>query len=266
MALSVEEILTSLGIPAESYAGKGDTLKEWNGKISASETAGAAALSAAEKKVADAQALSRVIDDNIAQFGVNETNIAQLRANNAALTAALEEVKKAGFTGINIPDLPQPGTNKTVDPNDQFRDNVTKGFVQMGQAMNAINRFYRVMGKPLPEDPTQLADNAARMRLSVNDYVEQTYKLSETERTNNAAAEQKRMDDYAATKLQEYKEKNPSVAGHPDLNGGMPSNYPAMPKPREAKDIRQFSSMSTRDKISSAMSRATEAAASRSQA
>src|ERR1700748_47300 len=232
MALSVEEILAGLGIAPDAYAGKTNELKEWNGKISASEAAAQAAQAAAEKKLADAQALDRVINDNIAQFGVNETNIAQLRANNAALTAALEEVKKAGFSGINIPDLPTPGGNKTVDPADQFRNSVAQGFAQMGQAMNAINRYYRVTGKPLPEDPTQLADNAAARRMSVNDYVEQTYKLSETERANAAAAAQKEKDDYAALKVKEYQEAHPSTAGHPDLNGGMPSNYPQMPKPR----------------------------------
>lgn len=258
MALSLEEILTDLGIAPEAYAGKADALKGWNGKISASETA-------AEKKLADAQALDRVINDNIANFGMNETNIAELRANNAAMKAALEEVKKSGFSGINIPDLPRTGATD-LDPNKQFQDNVTRGFAQMGQAMNAINRYYRVMGQPLPEDPTQLADNAARARLTVDQYVEQTYKLGDAERTKTAAASQKAMDEYAEKKLTEYKEKNPSVAGHPELNGGMPSNYPAMPKPRESKDIRSFSSMSTRDKIQSAMTRATEAAASRQQA
>ena len=61
----------------------------------------------------DAQALQRVIDENIRTAGLTETNMAQLQANNAALTAALasrdaaiEEIKKQGFTGLNIPALP----------------------------------------------------------------------------------------------------------------------------------------------------------------
>lgn len=260
MALTVEEILSGLGIPAETYAGK--DLQSWNGKISAIESTANERITTAEKKLADAQALSQVINDNIAQFGINETNMAQLRANNAALTAALEEVKKAGFSGITIPDLPNSNAAQQADPADQFRTSVAQGFAQMGQAMNAINRYYRVTGKPLPEDPTTLADNAARLRMSVNDYVEHTYKLTETERANAAAAAQKEKDDYAALKVKEYKEAHPSVAGHPELNGGLPSNFPAMPKPRDGKDLRSFAGMSARDKIADAMRRSAEAARS----
>ena len=74
----------------------------------------------------------------------------------------------------------------------------------------------------------------------------------------NAEREQKRLDDYAAAAVTKYKETNPSVAGHPELNGGVPSGYPNIPKPRDTKSVREFSSMSVREKIASAMIRANE--------
>jgi hypothetical protein len=212
-------------------------------------------MAKAQKELTDAQALKRVIDENIATHGVNEVNIAQLQASNAALTAALESVKKAGFTGITIPELPTPGTK---DPAKEFQDNVARGFAQMGQAMNAMAKYQRIMGKPLPEDPTQIADNAARMRLSVNDYVEQTYKLSETERTQTAAARQAEVDAAVAAGVKKYQEDHPSTSGHPDLNGGAPSNFAQMPKTIDAKDVRQYAALPAREKIAQSIKRATE--------
>ena len=155
-----------------------------------------------------------------------QANNAALTAANASLVAAVEEIKKQGFTGLNIPDLPKPVSQSAPDPVKTLTDTIMKGFSQMGQTMNAVNRYQRVFGQPIPEDPATIADRAANARLSVNDYVEQTYKVSAKEKEISDAAAQKSRDDYAATKIEEYKAAHPITAGHPDLNGGTSSNYP----------------------------------------
>ena len=108
---TVEEILAELGITPDPA--KAAVVKKWNTTLSASEGDAQTKLAAAQKKMDDAQALQRVIDENIRTAGLTETNVAQLQANNAALTAAnaslvaaVEEIKKQGFTGLNIPALP----------------------------------------------------------------------------------------------------------------------------------------------------------------
>jgi hypothetical protein len=109
--VTVEEILAGLGVTVDPA--KADVLKTWNGKLSAIEGDAQTKLASATKQFTDAQALQRVIDDNIRTSGLTEANIAQLQANNAALTAALasrdaaiESIKKQGFSGLEIPNMP----------------------------------------------------------------------------------------------------------------------------------------------------------------
>ena len=263
--MTVEELAAELGIPAETLAAKPDVVKKWNSTFATTESNATQKLADAQKQLTDAQNLQRVIDENIRTAGLTETNMAQLQANNAALTAALESVKKAGFTGITIPDLPKPGTS-TVDPMDTLKNTIVQGFTNIGQTLNEMNRYQRVFGAPLPEDPQTIADRAAAARLSVHDYVEQTYKVSAKETELATASRQKEMDAYAETKINAYKEAHPSTAGHPELNGGLPSNYPTMPKPREATSVREFASLPARQKIADAMQRATKDVSARNAA
>lgn len=250
---TLNELAAELGIPAETLAAKADVVTKWNGFFSDAESKAAAG----EKAMNDARALQATIDTQIANFGINETTVAGLQAQVAALKAAQAELEKNGFKlDLKIPDLP----NNTPDPVKNLETLIRNGFTQMGQTVDATNRYFRVFGKPLPEDPATLADKAAAQRLSVHDYMERTYNISAEERKQAEAAETAKLEAFAEKKLQAYKEANPSTAGNPNLNGGVPSNFPAMPKPRESKDIREFSSMSARDKIANAMQRANEAA------
>ena len=125
--MTVEEILADLGVTLDPA--KAEAAKTWNGKLSAAQGDAQTKLTAAQKQMEDAQALQRVIDDNIRTAGLTETNMAQLQANNAALTAAnaaltaaIEDIKKQGFSGLNIPALPaitpaaaKPATRRPFD-------------------------------------------------------------------------------------------------------------------------------------------------------
>ena len=100
--MTVEELIAELGVTVDPA--KAGVLKTWNDKFSAMETDSQTKLADAQKQLQDAQGLQRVIDDSIRESGLTEANIAQLQANNAALTAALsardaaiDEIKKAGL-------------------------------------------------------------------------------------------------------------------------------------------------------------------------
>lgn len=258
---SLAELETELGLASGTLTGKADVVAKYDGYYAEADTK----ASAAQKALQDAQNLQRVIDENIANNGLNETNMAQLRASNAALSAALAEVKKAGFTGITIPDFPATGT-VVSDPMKDLQSLIVNGFTNIGQTLNIANRYTRITGKPLPDDPATLADEARARRMDVATYAEQKYGLTALEQKASADRAQKEKDDYAAIKVKEYQETHPSVSGHPELNGGMPSNYPQMPQPRETKSVREFASMSAREKISNGMQRATQAVDSRNSA
>ena len=109
--MTVEEILADLGATVDPA--KTGNVAKWNTALAQTESGAAQKLADAQKQLKDAQDLQRVIDDNITKSGLTEMNIAQLQANNAALTAALasrdaaiKSIKDQGFTGINIPELP----------------------------------------------------------------------------------------------------------------------------------------------------------------
>lgn len=259
--MTVEEILAGLGVTVDPA--KNDAIRNWNGKLAALETDAQTKLADAQKQLQDAQALQRVIDDSIRTSGLTEANMAQLQANNAALTAALaardaaiEEIKKAGFTGLNIPELPKVNTAPVPkDPVKELTETIMKGFSVMGETMNELNRYQRVFGAALPEDPATIAERANKSRLSVHDYIEQTYKVSAKEQEKAQAAETKRMEGLKAKWEEEYKAAHPVTNGHPELGVGGPSNYPNIPKPSDAAGVREMAGKSPMEKIRMARDR-----------
>lgn len=261
--MRVDEILAELGVTVDPA--KTGVLKTWNDKLSALETDAQTKLADAQKHLQDAQGLQRVIDESIRTSGLTEANLAQLQANNAALTAALSardaaiaEIKKAGFTGLNIPDLPAVNQPAPKDPVKELQETIMRGFSTMGQTLNEVNRYQRVFGEAIPEDPATIADRASKSRLSVHDYMEQTYKVSAKEAEKAQAEAAKKEAALKAKWEEEYKAAHPVVAGHPELNGGLPSNYPNIPKPSDAAGVREMSGKSPMEKIKMARDRVTK--------
>jgi hypothetical protein len=248
---SLAEFEKSLGLEAGTLTSKPNAEATFSGYFSEAETK----LAEAQRLTTDAQNLQRTIDEQIAKFGINESSVIQLQAQLAAVKAAHAELEKNGVKlDLNLPtNLPA-----VKDPQEAFRENVVKGFTQIGQAMSVQNRYYQTFGKPMPDDPVALADEAARNGMAYDAYAEKKYGFQAEAKRKAEAEVQARID----AGIKKYQEEHPSNAGHPELNGGLPSNYPAMPKPREAKDLRQFSGLPAREKIADAMRRANEAAKS----
>ena len=258
--MTVEEILADLGVTVDPA--KAASVAKWNSTLATTESSAAQKLAAAEKQLQDAQALQRVIDENIRTAGLTETNMAQLQASNAALTAALasreaaiKAIKDQGFTNLNIPDLPAVNTPAPKDPVAEANERINNLASNMAQTLNEMTRYQRVFGAPLPDDPATLADRAIKARMSVHDYVEQTYKVAEKEQATVAASRKKEVDDAVAAGVEAYKAAHPITTGHPELGAGVPSNYPNIPKPSDAKGVAAMSAMSPMEKIRTARDR-----------
>src|SRR5665213_3083390 len=131
--MTVEEILADLGATVDPA--KAANVAKWNTSLQTSQSEAAQKMADAQKQLQDAQNLQRVIDENIRTSGLTEMNVAQLQANNAALTAALDSIKKQGFTGINIPDLPST-TSASKDPMAELQSFISQGFANQTQATN----------------------------------------------------------------------------------------------------------------------------------
>lgn len=259
--MTVDEILAGLGIAVDPA--KTDAIRTWNGKLASLESDAQAKLAEAEQKMRDSEGLQRVVDENIRISGLTEAALAEARANAAAWQraaserdAAIKTIKDAGFSGLNIPELPAVNLSApTKDPVKQLEETIMNGIGVMGQTMNEMNRYQRVFGAAVPEDPATIADRAIKARLSVRDYMEQTYKVSAKEQEKVAAAQQKERDDYAAKKIEEYKLAHPVTTGHSELGGGVPSNYPNIPKPSDAAGVAAMAGKSPMEKIKMARDR-----------
>jgi len=259
---TIKELAAELGIPEDTLKAKADVVSKWDGYFTSADTKSREAQEAtarAEKAMQDANDLQAVIDQQIAEFSNGQADSASLRATIKAQQAALDELKEQGFA-LDIPQFNKPaaGAQAVDDPTAKFTSILSQFGQQFGQTLNVTNRYQQVFGKPFPDDPTRLADEAAAHRLSVADYAEKKYGFSAEEQKRNAERLQKEKDDYAALKLKEYQEAHPITAGNSNLQGGLPSNYPAMPKPREGADVQSFSAKSAREKMSDAWNRAVE--------
>jgi hypothetical protein len=250
---TLTELAAELGIPVETLNAKPDVVAKWNGHFTDAE----AKLTQAAQLKREADATQALIDQNIASFGNVEATNVQLQAQIEAIKAASKTLEEKGGIklDLNLPNLNAPAPK---DAAKELLDTLTRGFSTVGQTMNEMNRYMRVFGKPLPEDPATLADRASAARLSVHDYVEQTYKVSAEETRLSTERAQKEKDDYAALKVKEYQDAHPSTSGHPELNGGFPSNHPLMPKTMDTGDFKKFSNQSAREKVAAMVGRAQE--------
>lgn len=253
MAFNLATLAAELGIDPAVLAAKPDVTAKWDGYLGNAD----ARYAEAERLKKDAETLQATIDANIASFGVNEATNIQLQAQVDALTAAAKTLEEKGGIKLNL-NLPNIGTPAAKDPAKELTDLMTRGFSQIGATMAVSNRYASLFGKPMPDDPAKFGDEAAQARMSIADYAEKKYGFSAKEKEISDAAQKAHDDAIRTAAVKEYQDKYPSTAGHPELNGGYPSNYPAMPKPMEQKDFKSFSNMSTREKISAMVGRAQE--------
>jgi hypothetical protein len=258
---TVKELAAELGIPEDTLKAHADVVSKYDGIFTSADTKSRdaqEAITRAEKAMQDANDLQAVIDNKIDEYTSGETNNASLRATIKAQQAALEELKGQGFD-INLPEFGKTSATQTADdPTEKVSNLLSQFGQQFGQIMNVQNRYQQVFGKPFPDDPTRLADEAAAHRMPVSAYAEKKYGFAaeDKKRTDERFAKEK--EDYASLKIKEYQEAHPNTSGNSNLQGGLPSNYPAMPKPREGADVRSFSTMSAREKMTDAWNRAVE--------
>lgn len=258
MALDMNQLAAELGIDPATLSAKADVVSKYNTYFQEANTRYETATRAqqeAEAKLAQVQSEQAAINEQIAKFGMTEANVAALRANNAAMEASLKAIKEQGFD-VNIPAPVAVPTQAAPEFDPQnFRQQVNQTLIE---GFNANNRYQRLFGKALPEDVDVLAREAAQQRKPFSQYVAEKYDFAGEEKRQSEAAMQKRLDEYAASKLKEYQEKNPVVAGNPNLAPGVQSRAPHIFKPREESERRQFSNMGFREKIANSVKRTQE--------
>lgn len=249
MAFSLTDLASELGIDVATLEAKPEVVAKWNGYLSEADTKYKQATTALEQVKAEQAA----IDENIKNFGMTEANVASLRANNAAMTAAMEELKKQGFT-VNIPEAPAAPKAPAFDPQ-AFQQDVNNALL-MG--FDLTNKYQRLYGQPMPDDMTTLLREATAARKPVVQYAQEKYDFQGREKTlsdERQAAHDKAVSDAA---IKKYQEENPITAGNPDLRRGTFSRHPHITQQRQPADSRSFANLPARQKIAQSVARARE--------
>jgi hypothetical protein len=264
MSFTINDLANELGIDVATLQAKGDVVSKWNGYLSEADNKYKTSTQAqqdAQEKLAQAQREQQIINDQIAQFGVNNATLEELRAANAAYKAAFETVKKSGLD-IDLSGLPNPTTAAPVDPNKAMQDRYDNAFRHMGAAMRVQARYQQVFGKPYADDPTKLVDEALANRMSVEDYAERKYKFTDEQARISNETRQKEIQAGIDAGVKKYKEDNPTTAGNPGLQRGGASRHPQVFKPREGADRKAFANLPAKERLAQSVARGREMARS----
>lgn len=257
---TLAELANELGIDPAVLSAKGDVVTKWNGYLSGADTKyqdATRAQSEAVEKLEQAKREQQVINDQIASFGVTEASVAELRAANAALTAALEEVKKSGFN-VDLSKIPTPRASDNPDPNKLLQDKMTQGFSLFGQALKVQNTYQEIYGKPFTGDIEALANEAQRNHMSVFDWAAKTYDFVGERSKRQKAAQEAHDADVSAKAVSKYKEDHPEI---PLGQRGVASRHPQIFKPRDAATDKTFRNLPAKERIAQSVARSRAALA-----
>lgn len=207
----------------------------------------------ADQERAAAVAERQRIDQAIAGLGDQSLTSTQLKAQNKALRAVVESLKEDGIT-IDLPDEimsePKEKPGNTSGLPKEYADSLAT----MGQAIAAADitaRYVGIYGKAPDEDMQTMVNNARRSGKTVQQYADERYSLSSEMKKRSDAAEQKRLDDYAASKVEEYKKAHPNTSESPFMRPGADTRFSQMPKIKreDPSTTRQVAGMSDIEKL-----------------
>lgn len=252
MGFSINDLATELGIDVSTL--KPDAVSKWNGYLTQADTQYRES-SQSKKDALDAlEAAKReqaAIDEQIKKYGETEVTTSELRAANAALTAALEEVKKSGFN-VNMPNLP---THKAepVDPNKALQDKMTQGFSLFGKALKVQNKYQSIFGKPFADDIEALANEASQQRMDMYDYAAKKFDFAGEESRRQKEAQTAHDAQVSAAAVKKYQEDNPRRT--PMDERGVASRHPQIFKPRDAAEGRKFANLPPKERLAQSVAR-----------
>lgn len=204
------------------------------------------------------------IDAAIAAMGDSSLDNTKLRAQNKALIAWANSLKADGLDPDLPPEMlseikndPPPVNNGAIPKEWQDR------MAMLGQGVAAATiaaQYTGLTGEPFPEDMQEMVMKANRSGKTVQQYAEETYKLSDKVKERSQKAEEKRTAALHKQWEDDYKKAHPVTSENPFQRAGIDSRFSSMPKVKrdDASNTRNFAGLGDMEKLRRAREHGTQ--------
>lgn len=255
---SVAEVLKSAGItdevasglPKEVVAALGGYVAEADVKLSTA----AQESSKAEEARRQAELERKEIDAYVKKYELSLNEQGSLEAKNKALTAYVESLKSQGFD-VKIPGVDE-GAKPVVPGSPAIGGNaVDEGKILgrvgnvMSQWLDANNEHIRLYGTPIPDPSTNIAEEAARARKSVGEYIAEKYQFKARQSAKEKEVYDARVAADVKAKVDETLRAEAEKRGsNPNLRPGESSRSSFVPKIKGEEFHKSDGNLPTRER------------------
>jgi hypothetical protein len=229
----IDEVIA--GLPKEAVAAFGGILTDAETKV---QTAAQQASEAAELRrqaELDRKDIQKYVDD----YSLSLNNQGSLQAKYDAVVAYVDSLKAQGFD-VKLPvDVAPSSEKKPVVPGSPAigGNAVDEGKILgrvgnvMSQWLDANNEHIRLYGVPVPDPSTNIAEEAARARKPVGEYMAEKYKFRERQAAKEREAYDARVAADVKAKVDEQLRVEAEKRGsNPNLRAGESSRASHVPK------------------------------------
>jgi hypothetical protein len=240
---TVAELLKSAGVADDVVAGLpkevASTLEGYISQADSKLSTAAQEAQKAEESRRQAELERKEIDTYVKTYETSLNAQGSLKAKYDANVAYLKSLKAQGFD-VDVPDDEpvDPAKRSVVPGSPAIGGNaVDEGKILgrvgsvMSQWLDANNEHIRLYGVPIPDPSTSIADEAARARKPVGEYIADKYKFRERQGAKEKEVYDARVAADVKAKVDEERRKDAERNGsNPNLRGGESSRSSFVPK------------------------------------
>ena len=223
------------GLPKEAVAAFGGILTDAETKVSTAAQQAAEAAELRRQAELDRKDIQKYVDD----YSASLNDQGSLKAKYDAVVAYVDSLKAQGFD-VKLPvDVAPSSEKKPVVPGSPAigGNAVDEGKILgrvgnvMSQWLDANNEHIRLYGVPVPDPSTNIAEEAARARKPVGEYMAEKYKFRERQAAKEREAYDARVAADVKAKVDEQLRVEAEKRGsNPNLRAGESSRASHVPK------------------------------------
>jgi hypothetical protein len=221
------------GLPKEAVAAFGGILTDAETKVSTAAQQAAEAAELRRQAELDRKDIQKYVDD----YSASLNDQGSLKAKYDAVVAYVDSLKAQGFDA-KLPVDVAPSSKPIVPGSPAIGGNaVDEGKILgrvgnvMSQWLDANNEHIRLYGVPVPDPSTNIAEEAARARKPVGEYMAEKYKFRERQAAKEKESYDARVAADVKAKVNEQLRVEAEKRGsNPNLRSGESSRASHVPK------------------------------------